>query len=159
MEEMDLRELSRRVHVPVRRLRYVLDHELVPNRHWFVADSEAGTPRKFDAITAVFIACAAFLLDVGYRRESIREFMKAVGQLYPEGRNPLRLPILANAMVSNADATIAIGDATHVRCTVGNQNSGWYRIGNKPTADKSYVPKVVIQVDLSQIRDLIQAAD
>ena len=155
--EMDLRELSRRVDVPVRRLRYVLDHGLVPQRDWFLADNEAGTPRKFDNITAVFIACAAFLLDAGYRRESIRDFMLAVGQLYPQGRNPLRLPLLANAITSNTDATIAIGDATHVRCTAGKKDSGWYRIGNKPTADTSYIPKVVVQVDLSQIRDLVQA--
>ena len=50
-----------------------MDHELVPNRTWFIDESAVGKARTFDEITAIFIACAAYLLDAGYKRESVRE--------------------------------------------------------------------------------------
>ena len=37
MEHLDLRELSERLNLPIDRLRYVLNQDLVPFRSWFRA--------------------------------------------------------------------------------------------------------------------------
>ncbi len=78
MEYLDLRELSARLSLRIDRLRYVLNQELVPHRDWFNAEDEVGRPRRFDLVTAVFIGCAAYLLEGGQKRDSVREIMRAI---------------------------------------------------------------------------------
>ena len=134
-------------------------HDFRLVRGWFVAEAavdEPGTPRKLDDISATFVVCAAMMLNGGYRREAVRDFMIAIGEIQPGGRNRLGLPKLADAMTTTQATTISAADGTHVRCVVGKQDSGWLRTGEKLKADKAYQPTLVISVDLGKIRDLIQ---
>ena len=155
LEYMELRELSNRIGIPVRKLRYVLDHDLVPNRDWFVAEGEVGQPRRFDSITAFFIACAAFLLNAGHKRDAVREIMRSTAMIYPDGKNPLRLPLLANVIQGKSQAELLSGDGTHVRLRVGAKDSLWIACDDPKRRIKDFRPKVTVGVDVGLIRDLV----
>src|SRR5438045_8059 len=87
-----LHDLSKRTGVPLRKLRYCVDHELVPPRTWLIADDEPGKPRQFDRIGAVYLICAVRLLEAGFRRDAVKQMVKSTESLPKRGRNPLGLP-------------------------------------------------------------------
>lgn len=156
MYEYSLAELGNIVNIPVRKLRYVVDHELIPDRNWGIVDDEPGNPRKVDEISGTFIVAAAMLLESGVKREIVKNALRAADELKPPGRNQLNLPILFDAFGSKKNSSISIGDGMNVRVRVGRTDSGWHEIvepGNK--ADNSYEPIVKITVSLAKIRDLI----
>ena len=157
MEYLDLRELSARLSLRIDRLRYVLNQELVPHRDWFNAEDEVGRPRRFDLVTAVFIGCAAYLLEGGQKRDSVREIMRAIGRIQPDyRRNPLHLPILGHAVNSNANATVQVADGARVRWKVGRKDTGWIDPGPPLLRDDEFTPKVIVAMDFGLIRDLVR---
>ena len=155
MAKYDLKHVSDRLSLPIRRLRYVLDQDLVPYRDWLVVEDDVGHPRRFDEITAVYIACSALLLESGHKRDAIRDLMKAIGKVQPKGRNPLNVPILGQAVLSNRSAVVKVGDGKYVRWIVGKQDSGWVNPGPPPAKLKTYTPKIIVEVNLGEIRDLV----
>ncbi|MBY0312873.1 MAG: hypothetical protein K2W85_12450, partial [Phycisphaerales bacterium] len=66
---MDLNELAVRTGLPVRKLRYVLDHRILPGRQSVA--SGHGVPRTFTPFEGYAIALAARLLDAGVTRKLI----------------------------------------------------------------------------------------
>lgn len=65
---MDLQELAQRTALPLRKLRYVVDHDLVPELHYKLAHDEAGRPRRFASDVGFAIACVTSLLEGGLQR-------------------------------------------------------------------------------------------
>ena len=150
-----LSELANATGLPVRKLRYVMDHKLVPERNWFVDDSSPGTPRKADQITGCLVIAAARLLAAGLKREVVGEMLEALGRIYESKRGNLGLPKIAEAFLGNPDCFVLYADRSHIRLIVGKQDSGWYRIGKKLTKAQDYTASVTTQVNLGEIRDLI----
>ena len=155
LELFDLRDVSNRIGLPIRRLRYVLEQELVPNRTWFVVEDDVGHPRRFDRITAVYIACAAFLLEAGHKRDAIRELMEAISKVQPEGRNPFGVPTLAHAVLSQVSATVKFGDGRYVRWIVGKKDSGWVDPESPQKKLANCEPKIVVDINFGVVRDLV----
>ena len=87
-----------------------MNQELLPYRNLYILEDEVGRPRHFDTITAVFIGCAAFLLEAGHKRDSVRWIMQAIAEIQPQHTNRLKLPLLANAMMSPADSIVQVAD-------------------------------------------------
>ena len=159
MEHLDLRELSECLNLPIERLRYVANQDLVPFRTWFQSEHDAGRPLVFDGVTAMFIGTAAFLLEAGHKRDAVRAFMTAIAEVQPESRNPLHLPMLAHAATGNVNATVQVADGKYVRWKLGRQDTGWIDPGPPPSREEDYRPKVVIAVDFGLIRDLVLARE
>ena len=75
---MDITELAEIAGIERRRIRYVLDHELVPRLHLSFVEDAAGRPRQFYPDVGFIIACAARLLDFGLAHQQIRDFLSGL---------------------------------------------------------------------------------
>ncbi len=71
---MDLQQLHERTGISNRKLRYCLDHALVPGVS--IGQDEVGRPRKFHEDVGFGIVCAAKLLELGLPHETIRLFLR-----------------------------------------------------------------------------------
>ena len=71
---MDITELADITGIERRRIRYVLDHELVPRLHLSFVEDAAGRPRQFYPDVGFVIVCAARLLVFGLAHQQIRDF-------------------------------------------------------------------------------------
>lgn len=156
-EEFELSTISQRSGVELRKLRYCVDHELVPERTWFLAEHEAGRPRRFDSIAAVYLVCAARLLESGVRRDAVKSLMQQVGRLMKPGRNPLNLPLIAEAFFSQAEALIEYADGSHYRCRVGKTDSGWLSFDGRLRPAPDFLPVAVISLNVSLVRKRLLA--
>ncbi|MCG8585861.1 MAG: hypothetical protein MI757_14230 [Pirellulales bacterium] len=153
--QLELRDLSERVAIKPRLLRYVVDHELVPDRRWLQIEDAVGQPRQFDGITAVCIACAAHLLEAGYKRVAVSELMAAIDQILPEKQNPLNLPAVAHAITSKKPARVQVGDRKWVRWILDGKEASWVTISPPHRRATKALPMVVIEVDVGRIRDQV----
>src|SRR4051812_20952748 len=95
----NLHDISVRTGIPVRKLRYCLDHNLVPTDGWFVGDHEIGRQRRFDLASAVYLVCAARLLIAGCKRDAVRTLLRNADSLGPQTRRKsINLPHISGAI-------------------------------------------------------------
>lgn len=153
---LTLRQISERLNLPLDRLRYVVNQELMESNEWFVSETEVGQPLRFDFVTAVSIGCAAFLLEGGLKRESVRSIMRMVGEVTPSVNNPLRLASLTFAVTTSGRTIAQVADGCRVRWKFGRQDTGWIDPENPSTPDDDFNPKVVVAIDFGYVRDLLQ---
>ncbi|MCC7418711.1 MAG: hypothetical protein IT428_00380 [Planctomycetaceae bacterium] len=69
---MDISQLHAATGISRRKLRYVLDHRLVPGLDIEIVPDEVGRPRKFAVDVGLAIVSAATLLELGLSHEMIR---------------------------------------------------------------------------------------
>ncbi|MBW3596391.1 MAG: hypothetical protein KY475_03840 [Planctomycetes bacterium] len=160
---MDLHELYERTGIPKRKLRYCLDHGLVPGLPIEIAGDEVGRPRKFNWDVGFGIVCAARLLQTGLPHQRIRAFLGGLLQIQMKGKgaSARALPaILSSPAVTKAQAHL--GDGRYVRLmasttTVQMWDSGWQTLENSSEPPSEYRPTVEVILDigliLQQVRD------
>ncbi len=156
---MDLQELSERTGITRRKLRYVLDHDLVPGLRIEIAEGEAGRPRKFHEDVGVGIVCAAHLLTMGMRHEKIRWFLEGLVTLTIGGK-----PALSSLFERHGDladqgdpfeSEAFLGDGVNIRLTLKNANydSQWRAPQNPAPLAANYKPKSQAVLNLGRILD------
>ena len=157
MQQFNLRQLTQLTNIPIRRLRHVLDSELIPGRGWYVAENEKWTPRIVDEDAAVLLICAAVLLGVGYKAERVGEFVAAAEGVKAKlkGRNPLNVSILDIASTTDKNALFAVGDHSHVRITAGDHDSGWVDVDTGKVEKRRVNHLATTTVDFSEIKTLL----
>jgi hypothetical protein len=149
----NLQDLSNLTGIPVRKLRYCLDHQLVPPEGWFVGDAEIGRQRRFNLDAAIYLVCAARLLIAGCKRDAVRRLLRSADLLGPQThRKKIYLPHISGAIFGATPAVVDFGDDTHARWRVGGKDSGWMRLGRAPKADIDFEPTVVISLDFANVR-------
>lgn len=152
---MDLQSLQQRTGIPIRRLRYVVDHRLVPELYIDLTPHEAGRPRRFAEDVGFGIVCAARLLDLGLPHKVIRRFLDGMLQieLPASKRGPAKGALVA-VLEQGIDACAELGDGLNVRMLAPDVSyeSPWFAVGNPAPLSKSYRPTVVVTLDLGQIR-------
>ena len=153
-EYLELSVLSERTGIPLRKLRYVVDHQLAPERSWSVIPDEIGHPRSFDTVSATFLVCSAFLLEAGCKRETVRQVMLSIlTQVTGRRSDAASSPLVQKAMKSQP-ALLQIGDGEQLRWMIGTTyDSGWLDPKLRHVPD--FNPKVTIQVNFALIRDLV----
>ena len=157
---MDLQELHRRTGIKVRKLRYCVDHDLVPGLPIDLTPGKAGRPRSFAEDAGFGIVCAACLLDLHLRHDTIRIFLGGLPKILIPGKGPpksLFVSILegcfpAKAQLSN-DGKLRI----IVEEVVGDTpyDSKWVNpdYPSKRVADCE--PRAFVTLDLGMIRDQV----
>ncbi len=149
---MDLHTLSLRTGFSVRKLRYCLDHGLVPGLRIELTTGEAGRPRKFHEDVGFGLTCAATLLDAGFNRSTVRAFLKALLCITLRSCESEKLALVA-VLEGRLAAVAEFGDGMNIRVVVGDWDSGWQCPTNPAPLAESYRPTTYIGLDLGQIRD------
>lgn len=68
---MELQDIARRCGLPIRLVRYVLDHPVLPGSSPTKSENERGQPRNFSEFDAFKIAIAGHLLRAGIKRPNV----------------------------------------------------------------------------------------
>lgn len=149
---MDLAELSQRSQLERRKLRYVLDHKLVPELHIEIKDEQHGRPRHFAEDVGFGIVCAARLQEAGLLHDSIRGFLRALLELKFDAQDPQAA--LAYVLQRKLPAYADWGDDSYARLRVDDWNSGWRKAGSRKP-DPKVDPLLIFTLNVGRIRDQV----
>lgn len=157
---MLLQTVARLTRLPIRKVRYVLDHRLLPGVRVAGQPDLVGLARTLTDLEGFSVACAAVLLESGVRKETVVEFMTVLAE-FPMGKSSRgKRPIVAiqRAFGSTvAPAEAMLGDGTNLRFRVGPEDTGWIQPGTYAPLAAGYQPRVVISIDLARLRDVFLA--
>jgi hypothetical protein len=150
---VDLTDLFNRTGISRRKLRYCVDHQLIPALTIEIAADAQGRPRKFHEDVGVAIVCAARLQELGLPHERIRQFLGCLSQI-PGPRRGTRA--LVEVIERRLPAVARLGDGAHVRLTYRDNDieydydSGW-RCGDGTQLPADYQPTVEVVLNLEPI--------
>jgi hypothetical protein len=161
---MDIDVIARRIRLPPRKVRYVLDHGLLPGTRGTLQADLRGRPRTFTPLEAFFVACAALLLEAGVKRGSVWQLMdRIVAMPWPVGRPPVRLSPLQGATVRPRKAmeamyywareatVLEVGDGVHLRLLSGSIDTGWVAPPTWTPLHPDYQPVISFRIDFTQL--------
>jgi hypothetical protein len=160
VRSLDIAEISQKSGIGSRRLRYVLDHEIVS----LIGKSGRGrgARRKFPEYYAFAIACAALLLESGLRQNVARGIMdilikSRVGQIM----GYIDAPLL-NALNCNQGAILEVADGVNIRLKLESthdlivmpvKDTGWLQVATGANLAKHYEPLITVRFDIKRLRD------
>jgi hypothetical protein len=148
---IDLSELSSRTGLSLRKLRYCIDKELLPGEYCYSEESAVGQARQLTLEAAVFLACAAVMLESGCKREIVRLFMRHVLREVKAVRNPLRRPLILAGVRGEKDAHVELADGEHLRMVVGQEKTEWASLSKSWSRNPTHEPNVVISINVGRI--------
>jgi hypothetical protein len=154
----DLAEIAQSSQLSLRKLRYVLDHGLLPAGK--VASRGRGAVRHFTAFEAFGLTTAALMLEAGLRRALVRDCLSALCP--PAGRDVGRVP-LYRAYQARGAARLEVGDWSYARLVVADPaprsllDTGWLPLAGAAPATEPYAPLVCLALDVAQVRGRIVA--
>lgn len=149
---MDIAEITRRTSIATRRLRYVLDHAVLPGTAQ--ASQGRGTARSFTSFEAFGLSCAALLLDAGLRRSLVRQVI----ELLTHGARGTDVNAIPLYRAFDAGGYLEIGDAVNVRLQerpAGKRpalDTGWLQAATGAALDQDYEPLVLLRLNVSVLR-------
>jgi hypothetical protein len=152
----DLAEISQTSGVAVRKLRYVLDHQILPGAQ--DTSQGRGTVRSFTPFEAFGLVVAVLMLRAGLRRALVRDCLAALTRGF--GRNVDQIPFY-KAFAHGEPARLEVGDWKYVRLTVAAHliwpasDTGWLALDKGRPPGDSYTPLVCLVMNVGQIRRLI----
>ena len=154
---MELSDIHRITKLSLRKLRYVLDHRILPGMRVRTDSSRVGHPRRFLELEGYSIALAAALLEAGVRRDMVARFFDAMVEFKWQGFSPQptrRLVLLECAFLQSVNpARAEIADGRYLRVTMGKKVLKWIDLRSSRFNSVRYVPRVVVAVNLVRLRD------
>jgi hypothetical protein len=153
---MDLHELHERTGIELRKLRYCLDHDLIPGLYIELTPREAGRPRRFADDVGFGIVCAAKLLELGLPHQGVRKFLEGMLKLVIRGPGDSKRALVA-VLEQGEPALAQLADGKRVRIVAGDPmyDSGWVPPIRSSKRAEEYKPVVMVTLDIGQIRDLV----
>lgn len=156
---MDMAELAARTGLPVRRLRYVFDHRVLPGLRG--PSTGHGVPRTFTDYEGFGIALAARLLYAGLTRKVVAAVFDAASRPAGPTGAPRDVP-LYRAYAVRAGA-LEVGDGQHLRVRAPGRpglgealDTGWLPLGSSGRAPGDRAPTVHVTVELGGLAHAIQ---
>lgn len=150
-------ELSARTGLLARKLRYVLDHRLLPGQH---AATGHGVPRTFTRFEGFAVAVAATLLDAGQTRKVVSAAL-AVACEPIGGTAPDAAPLFA--ALTACGGLLEVGDGRHVRLTMPRRpgiqravDTGWRACERTIRVRANYTPVVRVAMDLGELAQAVR---
>lgn len=143
---MDIASLSEKCGIPQRKLRYVLDHGLVPGLS--PRQQGRGNARQFDELEATALITAGSLFQFGVPAAHIRQTFAALGGISNKGRKVSAVAVLREQHLF----------------ILGSESAGlyfkrrqeWYKLPELTIAGRT--PLVTVCVRLAAIRRLVREA-
>lgn len=160
---MDIQTIATRTGLSNRRIRYVLDHRLLPGMRVKTDEARHGHPRSFSDLEGFGIACAATLLEGGVKREAVVSFVDSLCNFVwtdIPGRSHKKwhmLPFLELVFdaTTNVPASALLGDGLNVRFRLGNRDTNWLQPQTFAEL-KNFRPRVTVSLDLGDLRTAIR---
>src|SRR5262245_23581190 len=156
---MDMAELTARTSLPVRKLRYVLDHRILPGLRDVA--SGHGVPRMFTPFEGFGIALAARLLDAGVTRKLVADALGAACRPTGSTHVPTDVPLFRAYTVRAG--SLEIGDGRYLRLRaprrpgLGNAlDTGWLPVESSEPVTGDYTPVVCVTVQLGGLAQAVQ---
>jgi hypothetical protein len=164
IDALEIQEIARRVALPVRKLRYVIDQRILPGMRGRLQEERAGRPRAFTKVEGYFVGIAATLLDAGVQRGTITELLaRLTDAAWPPPGADLPPPsglqraitqpkTVAEAMylAPGKGASICLGDGGNLRFRLRGIDSGWV-VPRRLNRLQDYRPRVVIELHLDSL--------
>jgi hypothetical protein len=156
---MDLIQVCQVTGLPLRRLRYVLEHGVLPG----AAKASRGRriPRSFTGFEGFGIAVAAVMMEAGLRRSLVADAIAILTVEPPIPDAKTRCSLL-KAYGASGETRLEIGDGVnvHLQSVGGYQpfDTGWLQAATGAAVDKSYAPLVLISIDVGRFRRPIKMA-
>ncbi|MBA4191497.1 MAG: hypothetical protein C0467_26255 [Planctomycetaceae bacterium] len=151
---MDMAELSARTQLPVRKLRYVFDHGVLPGAQ---PDSPGqGIPRTFTDFEGFGIALAARLLDAGLTRKLVAACILKSGESPRRSARINEVPLYL--VFAAAAGKLEVGDGKYLRLSGDARpgiakafDTGWQPLVGVVPAPDEYRPTVHVRFDLEPL--------
>jgi hypothetical protein len=156
---MTLADLANRTMLPLRQLRYALDHGLL--RGGQRASRGRGSPRSLTEFEAFVIACAAQLLQAGLRQGVVRDCVALLGRYADKKARRVSDVPLYQAFQSGTPARLEVGDGANVRLFGSGPlprekfDTGWRQIATGARIAGAYEPLVVLGVNVGALRRMV----
>jgi len=155
---MELAELAARTGLAARKLRYVLDHRLLPGQR---GDGPGhGVPRSVTPFEGFAVAVAAHLLDAGLTRRLVTAGLAVLADA-ARGK-PVRSAPLFAAFTSGG-GRLEFGDGQGVRLSVPGRpgvqvavDTGWRAMTPTERLPDGYSPVVRVTFDLGELAGAIR---
>jgi hypothetical protein len=157
----DLARIAETSGLPPRKLRYVLDHGLLPGGR--VVSRGRGAARSLEPLSAFAVVIAAVMLEAGLKRALVRDCMAGICQ--PSGRDPSSMP-LARALYARGPARLEVGDWRYVRLVAqripgrrvasADTDTGWLPLAGHAPPAPGFTPLMSIGLDLGQLRGKVE---
>ena len=151
-----LRQISKITNIPIRRVRHVLDQEIIAHHRWY-SDEEGWASRRLNLDGAILTATSCHLVNIGFGRGRVREIISAAEKIVPTHlkRNPLNHSWL-DVVLFHEDkaALIEIGDDNHIQLVAGTGKSGWHPLESDSSIEADFHPIVTTVVDVLRIREM-----
>lgn len=156
---MTLADLADRTMVPLRQLRYTLDHGLLPGAQ--SASRGRGSYRSFTEFEAFGIACSALMLVAGLRQGVVRDCLTLLSR-YPtkRARRITEVP-LYQAFHASDGAYLEVGDGVNIRLSGSSPfprlqfDTGWRQIATGARVTDAYEPLVIISLNVGALRSRV----
>lgn len=159
---MEVLEIAEATGLPLRRLRYVLEHRVLPGAER--ASQGHRVTRHFTGFEGFGIALAALLLEAGLRRAAVARCIRTlvtapVPARFPKGQCPL-----LHVYGLTSPARLEIGDGVNLRLSAATPaatsrklpDTGWLQIATGAEVGGAYNPMVAVVIDVGRLRDLIR---
>jgi len=163
-ESLTLADIERRTNVPMVRLRYIADSEILPGNR---IQMQAAPRRPGRGVTRIFTPCEAFgmvialqLLDAGIRRETVSRIMDLLGKRIVGSRDPNDIP-LVQALFHPAVQGLEIGDGLNIQFHGDPPKlpnaifRDWVQIETGAKL-RAYEPLVSVRINIGKLRRLIR---
>lgn len=160
----DLQTIADMLEIPVRKVRYVVDHRVMPGFE-NVGKGQRVT-RTFEPFSAFGVAISALLLDAGLRRSAVIDVIDRLAG--PDAGKDDRDRPLFQAQFAEGSTWLEVGDGEHVRIIEDEAPSKKNTRRIKPAIDTKwlstrknlkvvdgYQPLICVRLHLSRVRDAL----
>lgn len=143
---MDLQTIAKKTGLPIRLIRYVLDHEVLPGGPVRQIREAKGQPRTLTDLEAFAVAIAATLLQAGLRREAVSKYLAQLVAMKCSFVRGISDEVLLGIMTSKYPAIARFAGDESVRVVHHGKETGW-----RPSALRNE-PQVIVEMDLASVR-------
>ena len=154
---MDLRELAKKTNCSFRRLRYLVEHRIVPEPTVSFHGRGSVRPRVFSEATGVLIACGAILLDAGIKREIVQRVIEVLPMIAVKTVSRKQIALWEDLMADDVKVITVIADGRLIRLDTDYSidKTGWIDLTSLKQVKLAETPIVTLHIDIGQVRDQI----
>jgi hypothetical protein len=161
-EGFTLAEIAERAGLPIERLRYVVDAEILPGQRRSKSETAArqpgrGIPRKFMALEAFSLVLVVLMLEGGIRRRVARDCMDLLAAaVVPNSQHP-RDVLLVRVFSDQRIVALEIGDGVNIRLIHEGGSAAsplpraWLQSKTGATVEK-YDPLLAVRINFARLR-------